>query len=38
MTTIAQGCFEIRLRSIDGIYRAFYILKTDVGIASGAFK
>jgi phage-related protein len=32
MTTIDQGCFEIRLRSIDGIYRAFYILKTDVGI------
>lgn len=32
MKSVSPGCFEIRLRSSDGIYRVFYILKTDVGI------
>lgn len=32
MKSIASGCFEIRLKGADGIYRAFYILKTEVGI------
>jgi len=32
MKSIAPGCFEIRLKGADGIYRAFYILKTEVGI------
>ncbi len=32
MKTVAPNCFEIRLKGSDGIFRAFYILKTDVGI------
>ncbi len=32
MKSVASGCFEIRLNGADGIYRAFYILKTEVGI------
>lgn len=32
MKSVATGCFEIRLKGADGIYRAFYILKTEVGI------
>ena len=32
MKTVAPGCFEIRLKGADGIFRAFYILKTDTGI------
>lgn len=32
MRTVAPGCFEIRLKAADGIYRAFYVLKTDTGI------
>ena len=32
MKSVASGCFEIRLKGADGIYRAFYILKTEVGI------
>ena len=32
MKSIASGCFEIRLKGADGIYRVFYILKTEVGI------
>jgi phage-related protein len=32
MKAVASGCFEIRLKGADGIYRAFYILKTDTGI------
>lgn len=32
MKTVSPGCFEIRLKGSDGIYRAFYIKKTDVGI------
>ena len=32
MKTVATGCFEIRLKGPDGIYRAFYILKTELGI------
>ena len=32
MKTVASGCFEVRLKGADGIYRAFYILKTETGI------
>lgn len=32
MKSVASKCFEIRLKGADGIYRAFYILKTEVGI------
>ncbi len=32
MKSIAPACFEIRLKGADGIYRAFYLLKTEVGI------
>ena len=32
MKTVSPGCFEIRLKGSDGIFRAFYIKKTDVGI------
>lgn len=32
MKSVATGCFEIRLKGADGIYRVFYILKTEVGI------
>ena len=32
MKTVAPGCFEVRLKGADGIYRAFYVLKTDTGI------
>lgn len=32
MKSVAPGCFEIRLKGADGIYRAFYVLKTDAGI------
>lgn len=32
MRTVATGCFEIRLKGADGIYRAFYVFKTDTGI------
>ena len=32
MKSVAAGCFEIRLKGADGIYRAFYILKTELGI------
>ncbi len=32
MRSVAVGCFEIRLKSADGIYRAFYIIKTEYGI------
>lgn len=32
MKSVAAGCFEIRLKGIDGIFRVFYILKTEVGI------
>lgn len=27
MTSIAQGCCELRVKDSDGIYRAFYFLK-----------
>lgn len=30
--SLGPGCFEIRLKSMDGIYRVFYILQTDLGI------
>lgn len=29
---LAAGCFEIRLKGDDGIYRVFYILKNNLGI------
>ena len=32
MRSVAPGCFEIRLKGNDGIYRAFYIVKTEYGI------
>lgn len=32
MKTVDPGCFEIRLKGADGIYIAFYVLKTDIGI------
>jgi phage-related protein len=32
MKTVAPSCYEIRLKGSDGIYRAFYILKNDLGI------
>lgn|GEM_PF-1138183 len=32
MPIISDGVFEIRLKGIDGIYRVFYILKTEFGI------
>lgn len=32
MRSVAVGCCEIRLKSADGIYRAFYIIKTEYGI------
>lgn len=32
MKTVGSGCYEIRLKDSDGIYRAFYIKKMDVGI------
>lgn len=32
MRTVAKGCFEIRVRGADGIYRAFYILESEFGI------
>ena len=32
MKSVAIGCFEIRLKGGDGIYRVFYVLKTEVGI------
>lgn len=32
MRSVAPGCFEIRLKGSDGIYRAFYLIKTSLGI------
>lgn len=32
MKVLAAGCFEIRLKGDDGIYRVFYILKNNLGI------
>lgn len=32
MKSVANSCYEIRLKAADGIYRAFYILKTELGI------
>ena len=32
MRSVASGCFEMRLKGADGIYRVFYFLKTEVGI------
>jgi phage-related protein len=32
MKTVFQGCYELRVRSEDGIYRAFYFLKNEKGI------
>jgi phage-related protein len=32
MKTVGTSCYEIRLKGADGIFRAFYVLKTDVGI------
>lgn len=29
---LTPGCFEIRLKGDDGIYRVFYILKSNLGI------
>jgi len=32
MKTVYQGCYELRVRNEDGIYRAFYFLKNEKGI------
>lgn len=32
MKTVAQGVFEIRLKDISGIFRVFYLIKTEIGI------
>lgn len=32
MPTISAGVYEIRVKGRDGIYRLFYVLKTDFGI------
>lgn len=32
MKSVAQGCAEIRLKGVDGIYRAFYVIETEHGI------
>lgn len=32
MRSVANGCFEIRLKGSDGIYRAFYVIETEYGI------
>lgn len=29
MSSIAKGCFELRVKGTDGIYRAFYYTKID---------
>jgi phage-related protein len=30
--SVAVGCVEIRLKGADGIYRAFYIVKSEHGV------
>ena len=30
--TVATGVFEIRVKDASGIYRAFYLIKTEIGI------
>lgn len=30
--TVASGCFEIRLKGPDGVYRAFCMIKVEIGI------
>lgn len=32
MPSVANGAFELRVRGRDGVYRVFYILKTETGI------
>lgn len=32
MKSVATGCVEIRLKGPDGIYRAFFVIKTSLGI------
>jgi phage-related protein len=32
MSTVAKGVFEIRLKDASGIFRAFYVIKTEHGI------
>jgi phage-related protein len=32
MKSVSLGCLEVRLKGPDGIYRAFYVLKTEFGI------
>lgn len=32
MRSVSPGCFEIRLKGTDGIYRAFCIIKTKYGV------
>lgn len=32
MKTVARGCYELRLRGADGIYRAFYLIRSEIGI------
>lgn len=32
MRSVAQGCFEVRLKGADGIYRVFCLIKTEYGI------
>lgn len=32
MSTVAKGVLEIRLKDASGIFRAFYLVKTELGI------
>ncbi len=32
MKIVATGVFEIRVKDASGIYRAFYLIKTEIGI------
>lgn len=32
MKAVASGCFEIRLKGPDGVYRAFCMIKVEIGI------
>ncbi|MNJ93238.1 hypothetical protein D3C87_109170 [compost metagenome] len=32
MSSVAPGCLELRLKGPDGIYRAFYVVKSEFGI------
>jgi len=32
MKTVAQGCFEIRIKDSSGIYRVLYVLESEYGV------